>query len=144
MFDGFNDNLGSQTGLINFRPTRPRSEIAEEFIHLYNVLYDPEFYLNRTFEYLSRMELLPPKKAFSSSVHLGDEGFIHNTLSTGCALPIQIHVSGNPFLGVCSDFPRGSGIFFRLRCSGALLRIPPDNRERIRGSTVAMFLLWKP
>ena len=65
MFDGFNDNLGSQTGLINFRPTRPRSEIAEEFIHLYNVLYDPEFYLNRTFEYLSRMESLPPKKAFS-------------------------------------------------------------------------------
>lgn len=65
MFGGFNDNLGSQTGLINFLPTRPRSEIAGEFIHLYNALYDPEFYLNRSFEYLSRMESPPPKKAFS-------------------------------------------------------------------------------
>jgi len=65
MFDGINDNLGSQTALINFRPTRPTSEIVEEFIHLYNVLYDPEFYLNRSFEYLSRMESPPPKKAFS-------------------------------------------------------------------------------
>lgn len=64
-FSGFNDNFGSQTGLINFIPTRPRSEIVREFIRLYNVLYDPEFYLNRSFEYLSRMESTPPKKAFS-------------------------------------------------------------------------------
>jgi radical SAM superfamily enzyme YgiQ (UPF0313 family) len=65
MFCGFDDNLGSQTGLINFLPTRPRSEIAREFIHLYNVLYDPESYLKRSFEHLSRMETIPPKKAFS-------------------------------------------------------------------------------
>ncbi len=36
------DNFGSQTGLINFLPTRPRREIAQEFIHLYSVLYDPK------------------------------------------------------------------------------------------------------
>jgi radical SAM superfamily enzyme YgiQ (UPF0313 family) len=65
MFGGFDDNLGSQTGLINFLPTRPQSDIAREFIHVYNVLYDPEFYLNRSLEYLSRMESKPPKKAFS-------------------------------------------------------------------------------
>jgi hypothetical protein len=29
------------------------------------VLYDPEFYLNRSFEYLSRMESTPPKKTFA-------------------------------------------------------------------------------
>jgi radical SAM superfamily enzyme YgiQ (UPF0313 family) len=65
LFAGYDDKLGSQTGLINFLPTRPRREIAQEFMHLYEVLYDPEFYLKRSFEYLSRMESLPPKKAFS-------------------------------------------------------------------------------
>jgi len=65
LFEGYTDNLGSQTGLINFLPTRPRREIAEEFIHLYSVLYEPKFYLERSFECLSRMESPPPKKAFS-------------------------------------------------------------------------------
>jgi radical SAM superfamily enzyme YgiQ (UPF0313 family) len=65
LFSGVTDNLGSQTGLINFLPTRPRREIAEEFIRLYEVLYNPEFYLKRSFEYLSRMESNPPEKAFS-------------------------------------------------------------------------------
>ncbi|MFH0823503.1 MAG: B12-binding domain-containing radical SAM protein [Pseudomonadota bacterium] len=65
MFRGFNDNFGSQTGLLNFLPTRPLNEIATEFIHLYRVLYEPKHYLERSFEYLSRMESPPPKKAFS-------------------------------------------------------------------------------
>jgi radical SAM superfamily enzyme YgiQ (UPF0313 family) len=65
LFAGVTDNLGSQTGLINFLPTRPRREIAQEFMHLYGVLYSPEFYLRRSFEYLAKMESLPPEKAFS-------------------------------------------------------------------------------
>ena len=91
MFGGFNDNLGSQTGLINFLPTRPRSEIAGEFIRLYDALYDPEFYLNRSFEYLSRMESPPPKRLFLSRT-VGAESCIHNTLSTGCTVPIPIDI----------------------------------------------------
>jgi radical SAM superfamily enzyme YgiQ (UPF0313 family) len=65
LFTGFSDNLGSQTGLINFLPTRPRAEIANEFIRLYDVLYDPEFYLKRSYECMARMESKPPHKSFS-------------------------------------------------------------------------------
>jgi len=31
---GYDENIGSQTGLINFVPTRPINEIVKEFIHL--------------------------------------------------------------------------------------------------------------
>ncbi len=65
IFSEFNENTGSQTALINFHPTRPRAEIVGEFINLYNILYEPEFYLDRSFECLSRMASRPPKKAFS-------------------------------------------------------------------------------
>ncbi|HMK37522.1 MAG TPA: B12-binding domain-containing radical SAM protein [Desulfomonilaceae bacterium] len=65
LFAGFSDNLGSQTGLINFLPTRPRREIATEFIRLYRQLYEPEFYLKRTFEHLSAMKGQLPKKPFA-------------------------------------------------------------------------------
>jgi radical SAM superfamily enzyme YgiQ (UPF0313 family) len=52
------ENLSNQTGLVNFIPTRPLQEIVEEFIHLYEVLYDPGAYLERVFHFLERM--LPP------------------------------------------------------------------------------------
>ncbi|MBI5250049.1 MAG: B12-binding domain-containing radical SAM protein [Desulfomonile tiedjei] len=53
-----NDNLSSQTGLINFLPTRPVREIAEEFIRLYGTLYDPGPFLDRLYAHFSRMD--PP------------------------------------------------------------------------------------
>ena len=141
MFDGFNDNLGSQTGLINFRPTRPRSEIAEEFIHLYNVLYEPEFYLNRTFEYLSRMESLPPKKAFSLPYISEMRALFITLFRQGVLYPSRLTFWKSFLKGSAQISPEVQVFSFCLRCSGALLRIPPDNRERIRGSTVARFLL---
>jgi radical SAM superfamily enzyme YgiQ (UPF0313 family) len=61
LFGELDDNLGSQTGLINFMPTRPRKEIAEEFIRLYDELYAPEFYMKRTFENMSFMNPLPKR-----------------------------------------------------------------------------------
>jgi radical SAM superfamily enzyme YgiQ (UPF0313 family) len=58
------EHLSNQTGVPNFKPTRPMAQIVEEFIHLYQVLYEPKFYLERVVAYLARMETLPPKKPF--------------------------------------------------------------------------------
>jgi radical SAM superfamily enzyme YgiQ (UPF0313 family) len=49
------DTFGSQTGLMNFNPTRPVNQIVEEFLRLYDVLYQREFYLKRSYEHLLRM-----------------------------------------------------------------------------------------
>jgi radical SAM superfamily enzyme YgiQ (UPF0313 family) len=58
----FDDRFGSQTGALNFRPTRPSQEIVREFINLYNVLYEPSFYLERTFRNFSKMNRRPFRK----------------------------------------------------------------------------------
>lgn len=52
-------DFSNQTGLCNFVTTRPLSEIVDEFIHLYDVLYDPVFFLKRAFNHFARMA--PPK-----------------------------------------------------------------------------------
>ncbi len=56
------DNYGSQTAGINFLPTRPEAEIVQEFIDLYEKLYEPAAYMKRSYECFSRMENNPPKK----------------------------------------------------------------------------------
>jgi radical SAM superfamily enzyme YgiQ (UPF0313 family) len=61
----YDENFGSQTGLINFVPTRPMREIVKEFTSLYDVLYDPEAFLERTFRHFSLMKGQPPKQNFS-------------------------------------------------------------------------------
>lgn len=59
------EHLSNQTGLLNFVPTRPQEEIAEEFIRLYDLLYDPGFYLKQTLGHFLDMEPLKVKKPFS-------------------------------------------------------------------------------
>lgn len=59
------ENLTNQTGLLNFVPTRPQAEIVEEFIHLYERLYDPGFYLQQSLKHFLDMEPLKVKKPFS-------------------------------------------------------------------------------
>jgi hypothetical protein len=61
---GDDENIGNQTGLINFVPTRPVDEIVEEFIRLYDVLYDPGSFLKRTYRHFSRMKPSPVEKGF--------------------------------------------------------------------------------
>jgi radical SAM superfamily enzyme YgiQ (UPF0313 family) len=58
------DNLGSNTGLINFVPDRPLEQIVEEFIHLQEVLYEPGAFLERIFKDFSMMKPPPFKKGF--------------------------------------------------------------------------------
>ncbi len=54
------EHYSNNTGLMNFVPVRPLGEIAGEFIHLYEVLYDPVFYLDRVFNHI--LEMAPPPK----------------------------------------------------------------------------------
>ncbi len=56
----YDENLGSQTGLMNFIPTRPMEEIVREFTDLYDELYAPEAFLERLFNHFSLMETVPP------------------------------------------------------------------------------------
>ncbi len=60
----FDDNFSSQTSMLNFVPTRPAEQIAEEFIRLYDELYEPENYLRRAFKHLAAMRPSPVKKPF--------------------------------------------------------------------------------
>jgi hypothetical protein len=56
LIDGLGEFLGSQKALMNFVPTRPISEIADEFIETFWNLYEPMPYLKRTFKHFMMME----------------------------------------------------------------------------------------
>jgi radical SAM superfamily enzyme YgiQ (UPF0313 family) len=58
------EHFSNQTGLPNFKPTRPLPQIVHEFINLYQVLYEPKFYLKRVVTSLRRMNAPAPKKSF--------------------------------------------------------------------------------
>lgn len=47
--------IGNQTNLMNFVPSRPLEEIAQEFVDAFNRLYDPMVYLNRTYRHFLKM-----------------------------------------------------------------------------------------
>lgn len=51
-------HLSNQTGLINFIPTRPLEEIANEFVAAYDALYKPESYIDRV--YYNFADMNPP------------------------------------------------------------------------------------
>jgi radical SAM superfamily enzyme YgiQ (UPF0313 family) len=68
LWDGPNDDLGTTTGMIKFIPTRPIKDIVHEYINVYETLYDPDAYLERTFEHFSRMAPPPYRKR----IFLGD------------------------------------------------------------------------
>lgn len=62
-------HLSNQTGLVNFVPTRPLAQIVDEFILLYDILYEPTAYLKRTTAYFARMQPLKLPKALSLPSH---------------------------------------------------------------------------
>ncbi|WP_299492181.1 B12-binding domain-containing radical SAM protein [Acaryochloris sp. IP29b_bin.137] len=49
----------NQTTLMNFVPTRPITDIANEFVDAFWQLYEPEQYLARTFRHFMSMEVAP-------------------------------------------------------------------------------------
>ncbi|MGC8605562.1 MAG: B12-binding domain-containing radical SAM protein [Desulfomonilaceae bacterium] len=52
------EHLSNQTGLVNFVPTRPLEEIANEFVAVYDTLYKPETYMERAYHHFREMD--PP------------------------------------------------------------------------------------
>ncbi len=55
----------NQTGLMNFIPTRPIEEIAEEYIQAFWYLYDPVVYLKRCYRYALKLGVPQWDKPFS-------------------------------------------------------------------------------
>jgi radical SAM superfamily enzyme YgiQ (UPF0313 family) len=58
------DDMGNQSGMTNFVPTRPVREVVSEFIRAFEVLYEPRAFLERAYRHIARMESSPPKKGF--------------------------------------------------------------------------------
>ena len=67
----YNENSGNQTGMINFVPTREVNQITKEFVNLYDVLYEPRFFLDRLYNHFRLMNKNPVKKGFTT-VSLGE------------------------------------------------------------------------
>jgi len=61
--------IGSQTSMINFVPTRPADEIVAEFTRLYDVLYQPEAFMERAYNHFLRMERQPVERPFAFPNH---------------------------------------------------------------------------
>jgi radical SAM superfamily enzyme YgiQ (UPF0313 family) len=64
LWDGPDDNLGTTVGIMKFIPTRPMKDIVSEYIRVYEELYEPDAYLERTYEHFARMKPPPFKKRF--------------------------------------------------------------------------------
>lgn len=60
----------NQTNLLNFVPTRPIREIANEYVDAFCRLYEPHAYIDRVTHYYSKMGL-PRWQHFAGSVTLG-------------------------------------------------------------------------
>ncbi len=58
------EHISNQTGIMNFVPTRPVSEIVEEFIEIYATLYAPEPYLHRAYDHFAKMAPVKFSRAF--------------------------------------------------------------------------------
>ncbi len=54
----------NQTTLMNFEPTRPIEQIAQEYVEAFSTLYEPHTYLNRVYRYFLKMGKPRYKLAF--------------------------------------------------------------------------------
>jgi Domain of unknown function (DUF4070) len=105
------DSFGSQTGLMNFLPTRPMSQIVEEFINIHEVLYERESYLKRTFEHLSRMVPPPVSKGFSAPSLLETLAALKIVLRLGVIYPSR-WTFWKSLIGGMIKFPKRMRHFF--------------------------------
>jgi radical SAM superfamily enzyme YgiQ (UPF0313 family) len=66
------DSGMNQTTLMNFIPTRPVEEIAQEYIDAFTYLYDPKVYLDRVYRYFLKLGVpkVKPKAKFPAWVDL--------------------------------------------------------------------------
>jgi radical SAM superfamily enzyme YgiQ (UPF0313 family) len=87
---GMQDDFGSQTGTMNFIPTRPKEEIVTEFIQLYEQMYEPGAFLERVFHHMSRMDPLPYKKRnfFESLFEYKKDNFLESLFEMRALLTV--------------------------------------------------------
>jgi radical SAM superfamily enzyme YgiQ (UPF0313 family) len=78
--EDYDVEIGNQTAMINFVPTRPAHQIVEELITLYKVLYDPPAYLQRVYRHFRSMRRAPVKRKFA------------------CPYPLELHTVGMTIL----------------------------------------------
>ena len=129
----FDDNFGSQTGTVNFVATRPIEEILNEFIRLYDVLYEPSFYLERTYRHFCAMKSVPYTKAFSLP-YLSEVRAVLITLFRQGVLYPSRWKFWRLFFSLMRQCPRQTPLLSLLLCNRrALLRVSRDGqaaRER--------------
>ncbi|MEA5418891.1 B12-binding domain-containing radical SAM protein [Spirulina sp. CCNP1310] len=63
LLEGDVDKMGNQTNLINFIPTRPIEEIAQEYIDGFWQLYDPIKFMDRVYHHVRTFEAAPQRQA---------------------------------------------------------------------------------
>ncbi|TVQ53638.1 MAG: DUF4070 domain-containing protein [Spirulina sp. DLM2.Bin59] len=63
LLEGDVDKMGNQTNLINFIPTRPIEEIAQEYVDGFWQLYDPIKFMDRVYHHVRTFEAAPQRQA---------------------------------------------------------------------------------
>jgi hypothetical protein len=96
---------------MNFLPTRPMSQIVEEFINVYEVLYERESYLKRAFDHLARMVPPPVNKGFSTPSLLETLAALKTVLRLGIVYPSR-RIFWKSFIGGMIKFPKRMRHFF--------------------------------
>ena len=111
------EHLSNQTGLVNFIPTRPLQEIVEEFIHLYEVLYEPGAYLGRVYHFLERMRSPSCPRPFSL-LFLHETRAVFNVFFRQGWLYDSRRQFWRDFFKVVRNFPAKLTDFFTLLIKG--------------------------
>jgi radical SAM superfamily enzyme YgiQ (UPF0313 family) len=105
------DSFGSQTGLMNFQPTRPMSEIVEEFINVHDVLYERKAYLKRVFEHLERMDPPPVSKGPVTPSRMEILALLKTVVRLGIIYPTR-WTFWKYLIGAMKKFPKRMPYFF--------------------------------
>jgi hypothetical protein len=109
--EGFDNRFGNQTGFPNFETSRPGKEIANEFINLYKVLYEPNAYLDRVFHYIAEMPP-PPKRTSATAPYVSEiRASVIALFKQGVIYPSRMKFWKYLF-EVMTKFPERSRTFF--------------------------------
>lgn len=75
---------------MNFVPTRPVEEIFDEFVQLYDVLYEPKLYLERSYRHLAQMDPPPDNLPFKVPDFFELQVLFKTTLRWGLFYPARL------------------------------------------------------
>jgi radical SAM superfamily enzyme YgiQ (UPF0313 family) len=75
---------------MNFVPTRPVEEIVEEFVNIYQVLYEPKAYLERSYQHLAQMGPPPDNVPFKAPDLFEFQVLVKASLRWGVFYPTRV------------------------------------------------------